>query len=541
MAKDETYSSFALRFSPSHRPAWMGLLITVLAALLTGALIFQTILRYHDLPFDWDEAVHANGGLILALDLRAGDLPAFFRDSYAQAYYPPAFSWLLAPMFLIFGPSRVAARATSLICLLLAVAAIYLVGLTLDKRRGWVAGLIAALLTLFSLPLLTNAALVMLETPALLTSSLALLIYIKALDDGPRTNQFCLLASVLLGFTFLVKYPYGLALALTLVIAEALRVVRRSPLALRRPLPLMRWASLFGPLFALIVLWLAGPGKIAGFIAYTRQQIPQDWTLSLADLLFYPQAIALSYSPTPWVAGLLLAGLVSALTHAREERLRLLIIYFVVGIGLLLLEGQHHSIRFAIPFVPALYLVAGRECGRYLGWRPGPLDQEKPSYQPILVPVLTLITLAAVLFGMNAVFNRLRLYPALMRVEYETDPESARLAAWLAAVIPQDERRVVLVNPWDQFSGPALEWAFLALQPNPLAHFHDQQVGVLWPQSSSIETVQATKAEWDAQGVRYVVVFEGSPEGCGVCWPGYYELLQPQLALVAETSLVLHT
>lgn len=169
-------------------PAWIGLLIVLLATLLAGAFIFQTIQHYHDLPFDWDEAMHANGGLILALDLRAGDWLAFLRDSYTQAYYPPAFSWLLVPMFLTFGLSPVAARATSLICLGLAVIVIYLMGLALDKRRGWIAGLIGALLTLLSLPLLTNAALVMLEMPALLASLLALLIHMKALEDGPRTN-----------------------------------------------------------------------------------------------------------------------------------------------------------------------------------------------------------------------------------------------------------------------------------------------------------------------------------------------------------------
>jgi hypothetical protein len=40
--------------------------------------------------------------------------------------------------------------------------------------------------------------------------------------------------------------------------------------------------------------------------------------------------------------------------------------------------------------------------------------------------------------------------------------------------------------------------------------------------------------------VRYVVAFEGSPEGCASCWPGYHDLLRPQLELVAETSLMLH-
>jgi len=129
--------------------------------------------------------------------------------------------------------------------------------------------------------------------------------------------------------------------------------------------------------------------------------------------------------------------------------------------------------------VPGLYVIAGRELGRYLNWRPPLSDQEKPNYPPLLVPLLTLITLTALLLGTSAAVNRLRLYPTLMQVEYETDPDANWLVAWLAAVIPQDERRVMLVNPWDQFSGPVLEWAFMAFQPNSSTHFQDQRVEVL--------------------------------------------------------------
>lgn len=163
--------------------------------------------------------------------------------------------------------------------------------------------------------------------------------------------------------------------------------------------------------------------------------------------------------------------------------------------------------------------------------------------RPILTGVAALALGVAGVAGAVGGYHRLITYPAMMRVEYETDAGANALAAWLASNIPEGERRLVMVNNWDQFSGPALEWAFLAFQPGGTGRphdFHDQAIAVLWPQSPSPEAVQAAQAEWDAQRVRYVVVFEGSPEGCGQCWLGYYDLLRPRLAPVAETSLTLH-
>lgn len=535
------------------RPLWAGLLLVLVADLLVGAFVARTILDYQSLPFDWDEAMHANGGLILALDLRAGDLPAFIRDSYAQAFYPPAFSWLLTPALSVFGPSRVAARMTSLICLELAVVVIYLVGLELDRRRGWIIGLAGALLTLVSLPMLTNAALVMLEIPALLASFFTLWVYLRT---GGQRRWSLLAVGVLAGLTFLTKYPYGILVILTLIIVEAVgHITRNGWPAACRSLPAGRWAYLFGPLLVIGIIWFAGPGKIAGYLEYTRLQIPQDWRFGVSDLLFYPQAIALSYSPSLWVAGLLMAGLVSALAHAREEPLRLLLVYFSAGVGLLLVKGQHHNIRFVAPMVPALYLIAGRELIRYLEKRLPALASGLPIKSigvregargksrrllPLLLFTFTLIVALAILSGITGAYYRLSLYPVLMRLEYETDPAADELATWLAAMIPPGERRLVMVNNWDQFSGPALEWAFIALQPDPPGRFQDQSVLVLWPQSSSVEAVQATQAAWKAAGVRYVVVFEGSPEGCAPCWQGHYDQLRPQLESLAETRLTLH-
>ena len=66
-------------------------------------------------PFRWDEATHALKGLVIAHDLRHGDLLSFAYNSYRQVLYPPLRSWFLALAFLAFGPSATVVSWVSLL------------------------------------------------------------------------------------------------------------------------------------------------------------------------------------------------------------------------------------------------------------------------------------------------------------------------------------------------------------------------------------------------------------------------------------------
>ncbi len=150
--------------STTQSPRYFGLnakYAALLAVILLGALaaifVAQQIIAYRDYPFDTDEVFHANGGSMLALDLRAGDLGAFAADSYRRSAYPPAFSWLEAPVFLIAGASPFVARMCSLACLLAAALIIYALGLELE-RFGWLIGLVSVRLTLTAQTILTYSA-----------------------------------------------------------------------------------------------------------------------------------------------------------------------------------------------------------------------------------------------------------------------------------------------------------------------------------------------------------------------------------------------
>ena len=152
----------------SQIPHRVVLLVVVLLVGLVTVTIAQTIWTYRDYPFDSDEAIHANSGLAMMLDLRAGDFEAFVRTFYQQGFYSPAFSVLKAAMFLIFGASPLVGRLFSLACLPLALLMIYQASRQLDEGWGWLIGSIGVGLTLTSQPLLVESALVMMEVPGLL-------------------------------------------------------------------------------------------------------------------------------------------------------------------------------------------------------------------------------------------------------------------------------------------------------------------------------------------------------------------------------------
>ena len=158
----------------------LGLIAVVVLDLLVVAFLSRQIVNLSNYPFDSDEALHASRGLELTFDLRRGDIGAFLRHSNQQSVYPPGSSWFEALTFLLFGASTTIARLYSLASLFGATIVMYAIGLELDRRNGWLVGLIAVILTLTGQAVLVGSALAMLELPGLLISLAALLAYLES-------------------------------------------------------------------------------------------------------------------------------------------------------------------------------------------------------------------------------------------------------------------------------------------------------------------------------------------------------------------------
>lgn len=506
------------------------LFVSALIVALLISMVARTIWVYRDYPFDADEAIHANGALEMALDLRAGDVEAFARTFYQQGFYPPAFSVLKAIGFLVFGPSPLVARAFSLFCLPVGLLMIYLTGRSLDETWGWLIGVIAVLLTLTSQFLLITSGLVMMEVPGLLASFGLLWLYTEALERptaGRLTGT-----GLMLAITFLTKYTYGAAAVATVVLMEASRflAVRSDSGASDRMTRLRgagrRWAWLLGPFLLIMVIWFARPYKIAEFWSYaTAQPAHRSW--SLESLLFYPRSIALHHSPSPLFAVIMLVSLFWAVGRWRSPKHRLLLIYFLVGMGEMTLNSPN-SPRFICTFVPAAHLLTGAMivwCFSRSGraalrgwWR-----------------LLVLLLVVSLLVSVPVLSERYRTYPSLMEVAYETHPKLNELAGWIQSRIPSGERFYV-INFWDQMSPWALSWYFGTHEVAPDLRFSDVSMPSALLKEASPENIASLREEILVSDVRYLVSFEGAPWGAPVWWI-YAGEMSDMLRAVDQTTL----
>ncbi|HLF27971.1 MAG TPA: glycosyltransferase family 39 protein [Anaerolineae bacterium] len=511
-----------IRLSPA-RAAFVGVLIL---DLLVTAFVAQQIVRLRDYPFDADEAIHANSGLSLALDLQAGDFGAFFSDFYRQGFYPPAFAPLKALAFLIFGASPLVARLFSLACLFAAALVIYAAGLKLDRERGWLIGLGAVGLTLTGQFTLVTSALVLMEAPGLLISFSLLWAYLHALEQ-PRAARLALVSLLLLG-TFLTKYTYGLVAVATIVAMEVFSIRRLWQAETRRPARRIarRWLGLFGPFVLALIIWFAGPNKITDFINYATAQPQQAW-LTLENLIFYPRSIAFHYAPSSLFALVTLAGVVWAATRWRDERLRLLLVYFAIGMLEMAINLPKNP-RFIATFVPAAHVLTGALLAWLAAhWRTG---WARARTGVIAIGVALAVCLAS---AAPALAERFAALPALMQASVETEPRVNELAGWIAAQVPATER-FFLINPWDQFSEPALVW-YLATQ-RPL-RFTLPFLPWVHLEPITAESVEALKNNMRANGATYVVALEGGPYGAPIWWE-YANALGAELIPIAQQDFI---
>src|SRR5258705_13654001 len=102
-----------LAHAGAARDAW-GLAVVLALALAVSWVIFERVIRVGDLP-GWDEACHCLWGLLIADDLVHARFVGILVDTSRQVYWPPLHSWYLALAFIVFGPSTVLARSSSLL------------------------------------------------------------------------------------------------------------------------------------------------------------------------------------------------------------------------------------------------------------------------------------------------------------------------------------------------------------------------------------------------------------------------------------------
>jgi len=252
------------------------LLIISISTIATSTFVLFTIIKFRNIPFNWDPAAHAWEGLIIANDLKASDIVSFFADTYRQGWWPFFHSWLLGISFILFGNTYVAARIVSLICFILFIPTICLIGFEMSNKRGHWIGLIMTYLTLTVWPFLSNAAVCMAEIPGLLMTFVTLLFYLKAIKHQKPYLFIC--SGILMAFTLFTKWHHGVFVIGAISITQ---------LSHYKKIFFNKNYWLFSPFLVLMMFWFIHPQHILSFYGHSTFQ-PHFFTFfSLENWLYY--------------------------------------------------------------------------------------------------------------------------------------------------------------------------------------------------------------------------------------------------------------
>jgi len=98
-------------------------------------------------------------------------------------------------------------------------------------------------------------------------------------------------------------------------------------------------------------------------------------------------------------------------------------------------------------------------------------------------------------------------------------------------------QRFYLVNPWDQFSGLALEWYLATHRAPPVQRYSDVSAPIWVLKGSAWEEADTLLNTVRSAGIRYVVALEG---GTGVLhvWPEYEFALGDALTRLSQQEFV---
>ncbi len=477
---------------------------------LVGAVVIQGVHAHRLCSPNFDEAVHLLPVAQAVSDLRHLDLVSFFRHSYEQntiAQYPFFHSWLLSPFFLLLPFDLTTGRAANIVLVCMSVlVAFFLAGeLSPWTHLRWLAGTIGAGMVLSALPVWVYGSRGYLEPAGLLVTLFALFCYVKAAPEHNR-RLWAVCSSLLVAAGFFTKYSFGLFILGGMILSEGLGwiVARRGSAG--------RWLCLFGPCAALILLWLASPGKLAGFWAYSRAQDPNMELWSVESLTYYPRSIARIYATTLLPLGLMLVGIGYSAYRIRTHRYRAPLSYLMVSLVIVTLVPQK-SHRFAYTIAPVALLLGGVGIAWIVARLSGAL---RPPFLRYSVTIMALLLLCIEVGG---IAHRFSFLPAAQDMIYACPPDDVQRAYQFVLDHTLDEGiKPYIINYWHRFNHYGLLWEYYAVAGMPRAgDLYRMAASGLAPKPTP-ENLSRLIRELREQNVGMLVSIDGSPAGDYTGW-----------------------
>jgi hypothetical protein len=281
-----------------------------------------------------------------------------------------------------------------------------------------------------------------------------------------------------------------------------------------------------------MLLWFGNPENIRGFLAYATAQPQYEPWFTWESLLYYPRNIVAEYSFSPLFALAILGGLIWAGLQWPRPAVRMLLLYFVVGLAVTIVKPKEP--RFIATFVPAAHLLTGLMISSFLAHHFQTAGRVRHFYTAGVAIVFLLI-----LLSLPTVWARFERYPAGMRVAYETDPTLNEIAGWIDEQLP-DNRRFFMINSWDQFGPQSMAWYLgqKALERQQQVSFEQVMMPSAVLDPATPEEIARVRQYLVQSGAEYLVLFEGGPWGAPF-WPEYTAAMQEGLTWTAENTFLI--
>lgn len=418
--------------------SYLFLALALLSLCVTSYTILNEVLRL-PIPFDTDEADHANAGIELFFALQSGDLSTITSAITRQAFYPPVHSFFVAAAYALKDISVQSSRLPSLFFFILTSlslgAATFSAARSLQLRTSSACiGSAAALLCISGSRITAeNAALCMLELCGVFFTALTVHLCIKE-------KRSPLLIALSLAIVMLTKYSFGLILipGVLVGIAAADSHFRLSKQNLLRSI--YAGAALLG----VLLLWFVSSDKAAiiHFFIGHPQYAP---LLSSENLLFDIRSWLFDYSNHFSTSLLIIIFSVLAISRfRRNQAVRAAAGTVLFALIILTISTTNESRHFMVA-APALWFLGALGCAEI-----AEKFSERPAVFALVMPFLFL----PFFYSGYTLPQKL---PAYIAREMEGQPQFAELQDAIFSVVDCSQP-ALFIGVSDQFGIEALRW-----------------------------------------------------------------------------------
>jgi hypothetical protein len=369
---------------------------------------------------------------------------SFVADTYRQGWWPFFHSWLLAPVFILFGNTYAVARSVSLFCLILFIPVIYFIGLEMSERQGHWIGLTVACLSLTSLPILVLSSMCMAEIPGLLLTFLTFLVYLKSMRR--QDLRLLILCGILMAATLFTKWHHGVFVIAAVLFTQFTQ--ERAILARRN-------IALFLPFLFIMILWFVYPPHLTSFYGHSTFQPHYYSFFSRENWLYYLGSFVQIYHASRIVALMVAVGFIYALKDLKNPKVRLFATHVFIGLILLTIKLDNRH-RYIVTIVPSIWVLAAGQWMKALD----AFNRILRSKQRRVAAVVTL-AIGIAMIAVPSVSTVYKRYPsALSKYNFWCDKRLNKAYEFISNNVA-DNIHLVAFGSWDYYNslkGSTIRW-----------------------------------------------------------------------------------